>query len=110
MKRCCSVAFLALAALSVAQWPDVQRLGQGGESFVSTDGKGNVYATSHQPCKLYVSHDFGKSFAKSHDLPESFCDVTSTLGPDGTLYVGSQHVWRTRNEGQSWEVASPPAE
>ncbi|HEV2570046.1 WD40/YVTN/BNR-like repeat-containing protein [Sphingomonas sp.] len=25
----------------------------------------------------------------------------------GTLYVTSQHVWRTRNEGQSWEKISP---
>lgn len=25
----------------------------------------------------------------------------------GTLYVTSQHVWRTRNEGQSWERISP---
>ena len=25
----------------------------------------------------------------------------------GTLYVGSQHVWRTRNDGQSWERISP---
>ncbi len=25
----------------------------------------------------------------------------------GTLYVASQHVWRSRNEGQSWERISP---
>jgi hypothetical protein len=25
----------------------------------------------------------------------------------GVLYVGSQHVWRTTNEGQSWERISP---
>jgi photosystem II stability/assembly factor-like uncharacterized protein len=25
----------------------------------------------------------------------------------GTLYVASQHVWRTRDEGQSWERISP---
>jgi photosystem II stability/assembly factor-like uncharacterized protein len=25
----------------------------------------------------------------------------------GTLYVTSQHVWRTRNEGQSWDKISP---
>jgi photosystem II stability/assembly factor-like uncharacterized protein len=25
----------------------------------------------------------------------------------GTLYVGTQHLWRTRNEGQSWERISP---
>jgi photosystem II stability/assembly factor-like uncharacterized protein len=32
--------------------------------------------------------------------------VFSPLAP-GTLYVGSQHLWRTRNEGQSWERISP---
>lgn len=78
---------LALAAIASAQWTDVKKLGPGGESYVSTDGKGAVYATSHQPCKLYVSKDFGKTFESNFDLPDAFCDVTSTVGPDGQLYV-----------------------
>lgn len=78
---------LSLSCGALAQWIDVQKLGQGGETYVSTDGKGSVYATSHQPCKLYVSHDFGKTFANGLDLPDSMCDVTSTVGPDGKLYV-----------------------
>jgi photosystem II stability/assembly factor-like uncharacterized protein len=36
----------------------------------------------------------------------TFPIVFSPLEP-GTLYVGTQHVWRTRNEGQSWERISP---
>jgi hypothetical protein len=88
MKRTSLACFaLALSCISMAQWADVKKLGMGGESYVSTDGKGMVYATSHQPCKLYVSSDFGKTFGINHDLPESFCDVTSTVGPDGKLYV-----------------------
>ncbi|HVT13122.1 MAG TPA: sialidase family protein [Fimbriimonadaceae bacterium] len=88
MKRCLlTLLSLSLASVALCQWKDVQKLGTGGEAFVSTDGKGNVYATSHEPAKLYVSHDFGKTFAISHDLPESMCDVCSTVAPDGRLYV-----------------------
>lgn len=83
--------FAALAAAlfvsAQAQWSEVQKLGAGGEAYVSTDGKGAVYATSHLPGKLYVSHDFGKTYATGLDLPDSMCDVTSTVGPNGKLYV-----------------------
>src|SRR5579862_6424588 len=78
---------LALCGATPAQWTDLQRLGTGGESYVSTDGKGSVYATSHIPGMLYVSHDFGKSFAPGLSLPESMCDVCSTVAPDVKLYV-----------------------
>lgn len=81
------VATILVAASAPAQWSDIKKLGQGGESYVSTDGKGNVYATAHQPQKLYVSGDFGATFGLSHDLPDSFCDVTSAIGPDGKLYI-----------------------
>jgi len=36
----------------------------------------------------------------------TFPIAVSPLDP-GTLYVGSQHLWRTRDEGQSWERISP---
>ena len=87
MKRFSAVALFALSCLSQAQWSDVKNLGTGGESYVSVDGKGNVYATCHNPSKLFVSHDFGATFETGLDLPDSFCDVTSTVGPDGKLYV-----------------------
>jgi photosystem II stability/assembly factor-like uncharacterized protein len=32
--------------------------------------------------------------------------AVSKLSP-GTLYAGSQHLWRTANEGESWEKISP---
>jgi hypothetical protein len=88
VKRLAGLAlFSLLLTPAFGQWTDIKKLGEGGESYVSTDGKGNVYATSHFPCKLYVSNDSGKSYGISHDLPNSFCDVTSTVGPDGKLYV-----------------------
>lgn len=89
MFRTARFALAALSALSLAhaQWTDVKQLGKGGEAYVSTDGKGNVYATSHEPGRLYVSHDFGQTFGIVHDLPDCMCDVTSTVGPDGKLYV-----------------------
>ena len=87
MKRLAFLLLAAFPAASFAQWDDVKKLGTGGEAYVSTDGKGHVYATSHQPAKLYVSSDFGKTFSVTHDLPDAFCDVTSAVGPDGRLYV-----------------------
>jgi len=36
----------------------------------------------------------------------TFPIVFSRTGPK-TLYVGSQHLWKTTNEGQSWERISP---
>jgi photosystem II stability/assembly factor-like uncharacterized protein len=46
----------------------------------------------------------------SNDMRErsqwTFPIVFSPLEP-GTLYAGSQHLWRTRNEGQSWDRISP---
>ena len=36
----------------------------------------------------------------------TFPIAISTLDP-GALYVASQHVWRTTNEGQSWQRISP---
>lgn len=80
-------SFCLLSVSALAQWQDVKQMGDGGETFVSTDGKGNVYATSHIPCKLYVSNDYGKTFHVNHDLPDGFCDVNSAVGPDGKLYV-----------------------
>src|SRR4030088_3107918 len=82
-------ATLAVVASTTAfgQWTDIQKLGVGGESYVSTDGKGAVYATSHLPSKLYLSKDLGKTFAPALDLPDSMCDVCSTVAPNGKLYV-----------------------
>jgi hypothetical protein len=82
-----SLAFLALLPSAQGQWTDVQKLGTGGESFVSTDDKGNVYVTCHQPCKMLVSNDWGVSFGSNHSLPDAFCDVTTAIGPDGKLYI-----------------------
>jgi hypothetical protein len=78
---------LAISLSAFAQWADVQKLGPGGEAYVSTDGKGSVYATSHQPGQLFISHDFGKTFGTRLDLPECMCDVCSTVAANGKLYV-----------------------
>jgi photosystem II stability/assembly factor-like uncharacterized protein len=44
------------------------------------------------------------------DIPERFqwtYPIVFDPKDPTTLYVASQHVWRTRNEGQSWERISP---
>lgn len=48
--------------------------------------------------------------ASAGDIPERFqwtYPIVFDPQDAGTLYVTSQHVWRTRNEGQSWERISP---
>ncbi len=87
MRTISALAVSALTCSAFPQWADIQKIGPGGETFVSTDAKGSVYATSHNPSRLYVSHDFGKTYTPGVDLPDSFCDVCSTVGPDGKLYV-----------------------
>jgi hypothetical protein len=78
---------LSLACLSNAQWKDRKLLGPGGESTVATDGKGNVYVTTHLPCKLYESHDFGSSFEPKMSFPDGACDMDVLAWPNGNVNV-----------------------
>jgi photosystem II stability/assembly factor-like uncharacterized protein len=48
----------------------------------------------------YSAGDIAERFQWTYPI------VFDPLDPK-TLYVASQHVWRTRNEGQSWERISP---
>ena len=44
----------------------------------------------------------------SAELPERWNWVYPiVMTEDGTLYAGSQHVWRSRDEGRAWEKVSP---
>jgi len=77
---------LCLTSLAHAQWSDVKRLGNGGESTVATDGKGNVYVTAHQSCQINVSHDYGASF-QTHYFNDGFCDMDVIAWPNGNVNV-----------------------
>lgn len=81
------VLLFCLAASAHAQWTDVKKLGQGGESTVATDGKGNVYVAAHEPCEVYVSHDYGASFANRKEFPDGFCDMDVIAWPSGRVNV-----------------------
>lgn len=81
------IASAALVAPVSAQWKDRVSLGQGGEAKVATDDKGNVYATCHQPCKFYVSHDWGASFGEPKLLENAMCDMDVYAWPDGRVNV-----------------------
>ena len=76
-------ALLAVFLPSSAAWTDKVSLGKGGEPSIATDGKGNVYATAHLPCNLFMSRDWGKSFTETKNFPDAQCDMHVFAMPDG---------------------------
>ncbi len=81
-------ALLAATATSaLAQWTDRISIGKGGEPTIATDGKGNVYATGHLPCGLFVSRDWGATFAPAKQFPNGFCDIHLFAWPDGRVNI-----------------------
>ncbi len=85
------LALLALLITSTqlchAQWGDVRRIGIGGESTVASDGEGNVYLTSHLPCSLWQSHNWGNTFNRTFRFPDSLGDMFVYVRPNHKLDV-----------------------
>lgn len=80
-------AFPLLATVCHAQWDDVRRIGIGGESTIASDGGGNVYVTSHLPCSLWQSHDWGETFNRTFRFPDSLGDMFVYLRPNHKVNV-----------------------
>lgn len=76
-----------IATVASAQWADVRPLGNGGETFVSSDGKGNVYATCHLPAKLLVSRDWGDTWTTKMSFNDACCDLVVIALPTGVVNV-----------------------
>ena len=78
--------------------------GGGQEAYLTRFDRATGEARDIQPFPRYYS---GQS---AGSVPErwqwTFPIAVSPLDPDA-LYVGSQHLWRTRNQGQSWDRISP---
>jgi hypothetical protein len=66
---------------------ETRTVGTGGETFVSTDGKGTVYISSHIPSQILTSRDSGASFGAPVSFPDSLGDVTHLALPDGRVIV-----------------------
>ena len=83
--------------------PDIFYAG-GQEAYLSRYDRRTGQARDIQPFPRYYS---GQS---AGSVPErwqwTFPIAVSGLDP-GVVYAGSQHLWRTANEGQSWERISP---
>ena len=96
----------------------------GGESgYVTSDPKNPdiYYAGSYGGLLTRYDHRTGQSRVinvrpdnpmgySAGDIAERFqwtFPIVFDPHQPGTLYVTSQHVWRSRNEGQSWEKISP---
>jgi hypothetical protein len=70
-----TIAQFLLAAVSTAQWSDVQYLGQGGEPNLAADGKGNVYLSTQEPGRILASDAWGANLKVlrrfSHELGDT---------------------------------------
>ena len=83
--------------------PDIFYAG-GQEAYLTRYDRRNGQARDIQPYpRLYSGESAGS-------VPErwnwTFPIAVSRVDP-GVVYAGSQHLWRTANEGQSWERISP---
>jgi photosystem II stability/assembly factor-like uncharacterized protein len=83
--------------------PDIFYAG-GQEAYLTRYDRRNGQARDIQPFpRLYSGESAGS-------VPErwnwTFPIAVSRVEP-GVVYAGSQHLWRTANEGQSWERISP---
>ncbi|MBS1715299.1 MAG: exo-alpha-sialidase [Armatimonadetes bacterium] len=107
---------LVLAVFSVslaaqAQWDDVKRLGNGGETYVSTDGKGTVWVSSHLPTQALVSRDFGATFEKPKVFGDALGDMVVYARPNGkavvtymyNFNVAGMSTWKVSDYGKTWE-------
>lgn len=96
-----SAVLLALCATAAqAQWPDVRTVGRGGESTVASDGKGSVYLTAHLPCTLYVSRDWGDTFAAVKSFEDGLGDMFVMTHGDSLVNV--TYMPKTTDQVRSW--------
>lgn len=76
----------------------------GQEAYLTRYDRRTGFARDIQPWpRLYSGESAGS-------VPERWnwtYPIAVSLADPGVLYVGSQHLWRTRNEGQSWDRISP---
>src|SRR6476619_6402699 len=75
-----------LASISLAQW-QTQKIGQGGETTIATDGAGHLYVTGHIPCALYKSEDWGVTFNQIKTFEDGLGDMFVMARPDGLVNV-----------------------
>jgi photosystem II stability/assembly factor-like uncharacterized protein len=76
----------------------------GQEAFLTRFDRATGEARDIQPFPRYYSGESAGSVPERWQW--TFPIAVSAQDP-AVLYVGSQHLWRTRNEGQSWERISP---
>lgn len=90
--------FLAvfLCASSPAQWEDIRRIGNGGETYVSSDDAGTVYISSHIPVQVIVSRDWGATFGKPYEFPNSLGDMLVYARPNGKAIVTYMYPFSTQ--------------
>ncbi len=110
MRRPFTAALIVVACTASAQWTDVHRLGNGGETYVSTDGAGMVYVSSHIPVQVMVSHDWGATFEDKKEFDNALGDMLVYARPKGKAIIAYMYplgtagmaTWNTDDYGKTW--------
>ncbi len=105
---------LTLCSSAFAQWDDIKRVGNGGETYVSADGTGGVYISSHIPVQVMVSKNWGETFDKPFVFPKSLGDTVVMARPGGKALVSYMYsfdkagmaTWTTSDFGATWKEGS----
>lgn len=99
------------SATAHGQWDDIHKISRGGEPTITTDMKGTVYVTTHQPTQVLVSRDWGATFTKIVDFPESLGDMVGLpLDDKGTILatfmppkINGMLTRLSKDYGKTWE-------
>jgi hypothetical protein len=101
-----ATALTISASCAFAQWSDVRQIGIGGESTIASDNAGNIYVTSHLPCSLWQSKDWGDTFQRTFRFPDSLGDMHLYLRPNHKVNVSYVRLkinglsdWRSEDGG-----------
>ncbi|MBX7132721.1 MAG: glycoside hydrolase [Fimbriimonadaceae bacterium] len=92
----------AACAIAFAQWPEIKKIGTGGEPYVATDGTGNVYLTCHQPCQLFASNDWGGNWRNVQTFGDALGDLQVIAPRPSTAFV--VYMFTSVNGLQVWNT------
>lgn len=78
---------VCFASVCFSQWSSLLLPGQGGEPNLATDGRGNVYLTTHMDGQIFKSSNFGQSYTLKNSFSSTSFDFNVVAKRDGNVIV-----------------------